>query len=514
MAGSGEKVLVDVKFRESVAHEVKVEITHETEKDTDLPQGRPAGQVLLQDLSVSDGILLHSKLDNFAANLDRLARADLLSKDSVDCFVAIGGLYESLTKLYELEKNALKASGRTEHDAKREVLRKKSGRPSIHENGKIGLALDYWTLGSSKHQAKQDESAMDIDGSDGSRATAMFTPQTWTLRIEAEASPAGIYPPLRVSDQWLGPTQDISPDGWPENIPWGDPPQTFIGGPSANSGDAMSMDAHKLPDLRFVAKLDPPLILPLPAAAAVLSNVELSLAQMTMYPIYHLKLLGIASQDVTRKVQAEQKVLSRRDGQEVEVTHQSVLHVSRAELGYKLEELPFSHPKQLVELLPTLRQWALVGSLLQNSFAEGLADTLPDGTPVGSDESPLNSHPNGTNGTSPADDNILDDLLHDAPATSDRLRLDIGLTTSPHPVLSIAYGDTDTADVCNLVLQILPNADVVMSDDEDVAMAKIDLSGHAPDAAPFDAKHKRLARGLEVGGDVDVWVEWMRSRQS
>ena len=62
------------------------------------------------------------------------------------------------------------------------------------------------------------------------------------------------------------------------------------------------------------------------------------------------------------------RVVSFRSGRETTVHHRYAINSAKADYGFQIDNLPFSHPRQLAELLPTLRQWASVGSLLRDIF--------------------------------------------------------------------------------------------------------------------------------------------------
>ena len=48
--------------------------------------------------------------------------------------------------------------------------------------------------------------------------------------------------------------------------------------------------------------------------------------------------------------------------------HKNTLYIEKIEYGRILTELPFSHPRQLVEMIPALRQYAFLSTLLAKSF--------------------------------------------------------------------------------------------------------------------------------------------------
>lgn len=511
---AGNTIVIEVDLKNQVPQNVQVMYSVQSKALEE--QGEKAGKVLLGDLKAADGVALNAKLDRFAANLERLARLDRLSSGGVNCFEALSGLYSSLRTLYEHEKAATTAGMKgsapdIEEKADTEVLRKKSGKPVVHERNRLGVEILYW------HESRQADSSedkasgtkMEVDGrktSDGDTTATQDSDTTFALRMEAESSPAGLYPSIRVADTWLPDPLELPSADSGEGIPWQEPPPTFIA-PDA-SQNAMAVDGQQhLPDLRFVAKLDPPLVMPYQTALNVLAAVGAPQPQtMTIPPQYAALLLrpevvahgqpGVASFTTS----AEQDVLSQRDGQETVVRHNYILDSVKLDWGFKVEELPFSHPRQLIELLPTLRQWACVGSLLKATFNRQV-------TP--SRSSPSLSEKIHTHGVS-RDPPKLDDLLqqshidHVQTQNTNSVPVNIALATAPTPTLGLIFPTLDTERIANISVQILPNADFAISTHEGILP-----SGPADDRSE---KARKMARALEVcGGDLGLWIEWLRT---
>ncbi|KAF7188512.1 hypothetical protein HII31_10174 [Pseudocercospora fuligena] len=513
MAGSS-KVLVDVELQNHAASEVKVSLMG---SEALMAQQEAASKVLLQDLAVPNGILLNAHLDKFAANLNKLATLDKLSTEAyggVDCFEAITGIYTSLKKLYEMEKDAVKtlkkfSVSEADRRAEHEVLCKRSGKPSVHEGGKIGLSLAYWSTESAT--SDQDDTAMDVDGDEGTDQAGENTKGTWSLDIEVEKSPAGLYPSMRLSDAWLPEFFELPSAESGEGIPWQEPPPTYISNPANDKNDAMTVEPQRLPDLRFTAKFDPPLVVPLQTAMNILSMIGAQPPSTNIFPAYHYAVLNVPSikQASPQDIRAEKKVLSLHGSDEIETTHCYNLDLSQVPHSMKLERLPFSHPRQLIELLPTLRQWASTGALLHGSFGDD---------PTESKIEAATTSMNGThidNAESPAADSAIElgGLMEDEPATSSGLQVDIGFATAPNPTISVAYTDPDKAAVVNIVAQILPNADVLVSDISD---STVEPNGddNMDVSEGQSAQAKRFGKALEVCGDIWVWIEWMRKSKS
>lgn len=499
-------------------------------------------------------------LDRFSHNLDKLLRMDNLSapeNGGLSCYQAIFGVYTSLRKLFEHEMKAamtlMDASAPdANHMAEREVLCKKSGRPRINAGNCLGLSLEYWMDRRHlipKHSQHQDSSKgkdkMDVDSTtiieypedkDGE------TNRLYSLTIECEASPSAMHPPIRISDAWISDAIEKAPDAADSDInnillnrptiDWLEPPPTYLPSTAPEGDhDAMNLDnaPGRLPNIRFIAKFNPPLVVPL----SVFVTIQQSLGLEVPSDIRATTFVGLAlrpgetdpgltgvSNESTQEIQVERRVLViNKDGKEEHKVHSNSLYVPRTEYSRTIESLPFSHPKQLVDLLPTLRQFAFTTSLLQQTF--GTSSPAPEKkTPSG----PLSPPPTpdaSSQNTAPIQ---LDFSLSYAPPAP-RLRFDI-----PHPsssskalssvnpsaadLLSSLLSNSASKPPINVTLDVHPNADVIISEQNifNVASEKskdgdVEMDGAAQG---LDERVKRIAKALDVCGDVGVWGEWVR----
>ena len=277
---AGTKILVEIDLKDHIPRGVQV--TFDSENEALLAQGEAAGKVLLEDLQVVDAVALTAKLDQFATNLERLAKVDRLCANQINCFEALSGMYASLCRLYEQEMKA---------DADFDVMRKKSGRPCVHARGRLGTTIEYWQEALQVRNNKHVDGEMDID-QPSDRNTNHEEPQhsTYCLNIGVEPSPAGLYPSVCVSDNWLPDPLTLPETPVSQSIPWQNPPTTFI--PANAERGSMAIDGSpKLPDLRFSVKLDPPIIMPWTVALAVLQSVGMAAPQTIIQQTWHSLLL-------------------------------------------------------------------------------------------------------------------------------------------------------------------------------------------------------------------------------
>jgi len=334
---------------------------------------KSASNLLLQDLTPPNISPILRRLDSFAKNLHRLADMDKpnghATAQNFNCFEAVSGVYTSLKKLFDHEKKAamiLIDSQKTHHEARaeRHVLSKGSGRPAMNAHGVVGLSLDYWIK--NRHVFAPElpaasPDAMDLD-SRGQDPLEQSNPDVYSLLIECEASPNEIYPPARISSSWISSQVEKQADNglYGPVIDWVEPPPTYLSNSATTDPDSMALDVSgvgKLPDIRFVAKLNPPIVLPYIVAESILSAVGLDPPAEQM-PWHHYSLLNIkdkAGQGVVgfevpleRHIASEQRTQNRRSP----CTHQNRLTLKTLTYARTITELPFSHPKQIVEVLP------------------------------------------------------------------------------------------------------------------------------------------------------------------
>lgn len=523
----------------------------------DIPSGKSvtafstsAAKMLQDDLTPPPGVAsINLTLDRFAHNLERLARMDRLSTPEVNCFEAISGVYTSLRRLFEHEKKAALAlfdaaassssptAATANEKAEREVLCKKSGRPRMNAGKCVGLALEYWM--DRRHilppPSKPAQKAapgtpastrMDID-SDASESLAdadadTDTSRIYSLTIECESSPAGLYPSMRISDAWISPqiekpASDPSSifDGGP-GIDWLEPPPTYIPstGPEAHDpdDDAMNLGADatagvgRLPNIRFIAKLSPPLVVPLSVAVNILPSIPSELIRPTTFEGLALRpgevdpgAMGQAGE--TREIRSERSVLvvAGKDGRgeevEVERRHANALFVTKTEYARVLDEVPFSHPRQLVEILPTLRQYAFLSSLLTRAF-------LPASPSSPSTQAPALS---------------IDLTLHYSSTPPPHLTLLLPHPSTPLPLppptASFLLALPSAASKPPLVVSVavLQNAEIVVAE-QNVVSSAAGASAVGEEAAAAAQEVQRLGRALDLCADVGVWAEWVRGR--
>lgn len=551
IAGTG--VLVDVEFTGQEVGVVALSFPASGEGVGKLA-GRGA-DVLRRDLKGDgNGYVM---LDAFVGNLERLAKMDRLGGGGLSCFDAVEGIYRCLQRIYEWEMVKLKESrGMNNSDeewCKREVMCKGSGRPVMHVAGRVGFALQYWQERRlvPGRKRKAEEISREGFGYEDPDSTI------YSAVVECEASPAELYPSVRVSDSWVSaqieqPTPlDFDPFSLTAapSIDWQEPPPTLLS-PDHPSG-AMALDPdsllpRKTPNVRFVAHLEPPIIVPLQTAIDIYERVGAPIAQESMQPTSYESLLFV-DVDPTARPQAQaqqrqhdQKALKTRTVTGTIKSYHPSRQPSRHRYQYNLftqpafartiDHIPFSHPRQLVAVLPLLRQWALMGSILRRSFAAPSVKKTFTGAGSSLDRS--NGHFPGANGaddcgddSSDAEEAALTSALAQAstveeelaallrpptlpPAPPPPLAVDISLSLSPSPPrLGVISERGSGGAPSGLTFAIgLSGAIEVLEGGDSGKRNGVGTTQAKAGAATVAERAKRV---LEIGESVGVLAAWM-----
>jgi hypothetical protein len=546
-----------------------------------------ASRILGDSLKPLPGMAkINLTLERFAHNLEKLLRMDKLSSPQnggISCYQAIFGVYASLKKLFDHEKKMALTlmdakDPRAGYKAEREVLCKKSGRPRLNAGDCLGLSLEYWLDrrhifedGQHPYSAKGKET-MDVDSppSDYPEDKDPSTHKIYSLTIECESSPSSMYSPIRISDTWISDAIEKAPDA-PDtdmnnpintllnqsatrSLDWQEPPPTYLPsapseGDNAHANDVMNLDnaPGRLPNIRFVAKFNPPLVVPLSVVVTIYQAFGMEMpsdirpttfAGLALRPgetdpgmaMAMVALPGSSTHESPRTYELKSRksvLVVGKDGTgETEKVHESSLYVPRGtEYARTIESLPFVHPRQLVEILPTLRQYAFTTSLMQRSFGM-------DGEDGGKKSGKNVEHPVSSPLT-PKGEAVqqVDVSLSYAPPAP-RLRFDIPRatlsTSAPSPteisstadlLASLLAGPAPKPPL-SVTVDVLPNVELVVSGgnigsasastDDASAIKDVDMGTKQGEGQGDEGRVKRVARALDICMDIDVWAEWVR----
>lgn len=550
IAGSG--VLVDVEFTGQEVGAVVLSFPSSGDGVGKL-SGRGA-DVLKGDLKGDgNGYVM---LDAFVGNLERLAKMDRLGGGGLSCFDAVEGVYKSLQRIYEWEMVKSRESrgfhNGDEEECKREVMCKSSGRPIMHVAGRVGFALQYWQERRLVPGRKRKAEEMVRDGFEEDHPDSKI----YSAVIECEASSAELYPSVRVSDSWVSahiekpPVLDHDPFSLTSasSIDWQEPPPTLLS-PDALPG-AMVLDPDPLlprkpPNVRFVAHLEPPIIVPLQTAADIYESVGAPLAQESMQATAYEALLFADIDQASRpQPQLQQQQPQQAPKNRTVLGTATSYHPSRPPSQHRhkytlftqqafartIDHIPFSHPRQLIAVLPLLRQWALTGNILRRSFAAPSAKKIATSPDSGFDRS--HGHSKGAIGTyeydddnGDADEAALTSALAQAstleeelaallarpstpPPVPPPLAVDISLSLSPSPPRLGVISEREIGGVpSGLTLAIGLNGTIEVL--EGVNCGDRNGIGTTHAKASAGTVTERAKRVLEIGESIGVLVAWM-----
>ncbi|KAI9826671.1 MAG: hypothetical protein M1819_007305 [Sarea resinae] len=444
---AGSSMMVDVEFKGDAIENVS--LTFPTSSDAIMAHSARGAAILRKDLVPRPGeSRLNKTLDKFADNLERLASLDKLSTQEMNCYEAVSGVYASLRRIFEHEKKKLLEKG--EDVAEREVMCKESGRPRMHAGKRVGLSLEYWMERREIPYRKRKADAMDTDTdepAEGDLDECDDGPKIWSAVVECESSPAELYPSIRISNDWVSQEVEKQPleqsDLFNTDAPtidWLEPEQTYLPASSASQdnssamavdggADANALQQPKLPDVRFVARLEPPVIVPLQTAVEIYSMLGSAIPQESIRPTTFDGLILPLSEsenaaatapqgEESREVVCERTVLALdAERTESQRRHRYTVFAQKQDFGRAVEEIPFSHPRQLLAVLPILRQYARTASILHttleyskkhNADSEGAPQATTATAPPVSEPA---AHPTATTAVTTSITDELDALL-------------------------------------------------------------------------------------------------------
>ncbi|KAL8801859.1 MAG: hypothetical protein Q9200_006792 [Gallowayella weberi] len=553
---AGNSVLVDVMFLKDGDEVRSVTLAFPEREEGQWGKAAEKGaKVLKTDLEgQEEDTLGYVGLQPFFGNLQRLGTLDRLGTGGVSCFDALDGVGGALRKVWKIETKRRK-QGKDQESVEVDVMCKETGKPSMHSGGRLGLALQYWM--DRRHLASRKRKADEMDIDSATEETAAERSSIWSAVIECQSSAADLYPSIRVSSDWVSEASEkpltdqqdpfSGTDICTSLISWQDPPPTFIASEPPTSA-AMDTDTNPLlqqqksPDVRFVARLHPPVLVPMQTAVNILSSVGI---QEAMQPTTYDSLLlpkrdGTPSTSTTERVTERDMSVPAGEHGSVEIKrHQYTLFTDAQSYARNIEEIPFSHPRQIVTLLPVLRQWAFVSTILRRCFDNpARPDQKEKARTNGNTGLMRNSHhPDADNDDYDNDDDddsdiapstALHNLLHPEPSSSSKHQataIDISLSLSASsPRISIVFPQKQTG-LTNVNFSVDANAEITNVDVTVASMRRrhgrskdanggttstTGDAGGAEDEKTTARRKEKVKKVLELGEDIGLLVEWMR----
>ncbi|GAO16344.1 uncharacterized protein UV8b_00298 [Ustilaginoidea virens] len=487
-----------------------------------------AGRILLQDLTLAPGQSpLTKSLRSFASNFERLAGLDKLSiVPGLDCHEALAGIYASLERLYQWDMSKLRdeqaAKGKPDHYLSDMAMCSRHGRPVMHERGTVGLAIQYWKERRFAVPPADEPtlSAAKKDGDSG-RDSDRDSDRVWSLLLGCAPLDGSGVPPVRVSDNWL--SKDITKEDAAAGpaktvLDWQEPENVSL--PQSDDNKDAGMDllqpdlsTTRVPRVMFTVTFDPPVVLPQNDWARLYmyasvnppnphSDMGQQRGQPAWPPTYDSLLFPFPS---GAKVDpSESRAICRRrrvrvfDRHHVARVkhHRNTLFVYKPIYSQTVHEMPFSHPRQLLDMLPLLRQHAFLAILLENSF--GSSTTPSDPPPAASDATTKDQLSAFVSGSGEPARAQAQETAADGP--DDSANLDVILWVHPVPHLQVVF--PMGAATANVSLKILEGGVVDVVDENILHRV----------SARKDVTREKMGKVLEHMEDLCKWAEWIRSR--
>jgi hypothetical protein len=566
----GDTAICDVTFNDDEI--VSVNLQTGLDFDDAMPElqfGATGSEILVRSLKPLPGQhKINVTLGRFKESLEKLLKLEKLSSTQnggVSCYNAIAGVYMSLGKLFEHEKQAELAKRAPDEryrtfKAEREVLCKKSGRPRLNGGSCLGLSLEYWMdrrllfpkdipapseKGKEKMDAEQPTSYPEDQATGSNKVYSSGFNRIYSLTIECESSPSTLYTPIRISNEWVSDDIEKLTDANDANasletilsatplpsIDWLEPKPTYLEA-STQGDDAMNLDsaAGRLPNIRFVAKFNPPLVVPYTVHAQLHQIVGIDPPQdfrpttfvgLAMRPGEVDPGMTGTTGESTHEIRSSRKVLAMdTEGKQTNMQHSMSLFVPKLECSRILESLPFSHPKQLVEILPILRQYAHMTSMLSECFYEAPKKPIPTHKLGQQELTPPRTPPKSS-----------DSGAEEQPTP---LQLDVTLSYTAYPTITlhIPHPSSTQADKVTELLSNLLSCSPAIPPRKTLAVTlevqangeprvksqnllperpfHAETEGAMEQAGVFEDKKQRLGKALDLFGDLGLWGEWLR----
>ncbi|EPS36144.1 hypothetical protein H072_10358 [Dactylellina haptotyla CBS 200.50] len=455
---SGIIVVVDIDFKDGAVSRVALSFA-ETSGPTAEFSDR-AAKILEKTLTPA-GFSITSSLAQFADNLERFARSDRLSHlPSLNCFSAVTGLYVSMMKIWEKEVASM---------GEVEAMCKGMGRPGMHLRGKVGFCIDYWKerrlISSSEGKGKgkgDDESG-----------------RYWRVVVDVDELPNESYiTPVRNSEDWVSDNVLKGADGLfgadTHEIDWIEPPLNNY--EPATKPEVLA----RLNNTRFIAKLDPPVVISIQDEVEVLNAAGASMMSHAL-PGPLETVLCPKWKSTKEALKNERTVCTASKDEKSDHTYN--LNTLRPAYGRVLEEIPFSHPRHLAIIFQVLRKYACFTTVFHSAFPEDLAV-----------KSAPQSKTDGSADPQKEDTMDIDDFLADE-ALPKSTPVDISMNTLPLG-LSLLFPITPE-NISQVEVNIMNNADLQI----------LAVTGGIP---AHDAE--AVKKVVDVTEDLGILVEWIRKK--
>lgn len=501
---AGNMVEIEISF-DSISKDRVRDLSLKLNYDDEQHVQRDGTTILKAQAGVvmQDGQQQMTDLVEFAHNIRYLAQLDPIEVKP-NSFQLVGNLYESFQKIWKEEKKRMQWRTGLHH-----IRHGSLGVPNMDQSPDLGLTLGYWCK----------ESFVQEDGDSATADTPPALAQKdglWRAKVICE----GGLPFLNGSKDWV--SSEVLTEGQPgQNVldasdssykpDWHD----FTAGVDikADGKDEAGVDTDKgqvsLPEplhAHFACDLQPEIFLPLNAISRFNNEVSMIDADPQRTSTYHRALQQARDASLGKPEQAEvEKRWTRRlpvvdsNGRLTYTEHSYRLYPSTqdAELWcYPVTRIRFSHPRQLAEILPMLRQYAVVWSILRTLVDSPPKTEKPTTHPKINGEKRIfkrsNKTSQGTTANAVPDSSALDaDILFDPLSDSPKARLEIFAPVSSH------IADKAKDAMLHLTILVSPGGHIQVTTVEGVDNG--DLSG----------LKTKLSKMLSSTEDVGIVLQWL-----
>jgi hypothetical protein len=314
---------------------------------------------------------------------------------------------------------------------------------------------------------------------------------------------------LRVSENWI--SADIQKSNPPDEeiflapgngpvLDWLEPENTMLPSTEPPKADAIEdvdqTPPQRFPEVMFVAKFDPPVIVPFNTAAQIYHSTNTTLDTYETTTFDGL-MFPRAPDD---KIEQEPRTIRQlttvptfsKDGKKSVLLHRNTVYIDKIDYGRVLTELPFSHPRQLVEMLPTLRQYAFLSTVLRNTLKPRSTSALEDDKRPTEKSKKVEFEEFMTQAENPQD-------------KSSPLRVDVQLSTQPVPRLNVVFPFKAKA-AARVIFEIKLNGAVEVVS-QNILGDNQGVKNKGKELTVVD-----LGNMLEITEDLGIWAEFVRRR--
>jgi hypothetical protein len=537
LAIAGSAIAVDIVLDNNIVQNVS--LAYHGSAPSVSKHMEAASHILLTDLNLGPNQSpLTKTLDKFASNFGHIANLDKLSViPGLDCYEALAGIFTSLERLHQWDISNLRKEpemeGKPDGYLSLAALCTRHGYPVMHARDKVGLALQYW---------KELRFVPLLD--DKIASSSESDEKVWSLLLACAPIEALDLPPVRVSEDWISKDvvkqvhqehdQTLNPADFPI-LDWQEPDNISLpsSDESKNAGmGVLGLDLSTIPQVTFTVTFDPPVILPQGDYARLYSYADAEPPipnpsnDFGQRPPPTFDDLFFPMSAGSKQDPSESRTVTRlrdvrvfdQQGKSFIRSHHNTLFVYKPIYSKEVTEMAFSHPRQLIDMLPLLRQFAFLSILLNNSFGpktkEGLSK--PTRTPVATKtvKDELAAFMASSDDEGEEDGGVeKQEAAQEAEAEMKRnkeecgtgkdMDLDVILWVHPSPYLQVVFPVKDST--IDITLRILEGGMVEIVNENVVEQ-------HAGKDKGKALNRQDLGKALERLEDLCKWAEWIRTR--